>query len=136
MFLQEYKEWWISRNQGWVLSLQWTCLLLMVCSCACQHLPVDVQEKLELEIGETASQLSERYHNMARELGSAVPVDYYHMYNVQWLLHSTYWFKAEARFLECWHVLGAAAREAQELGEKMIPVRGPCPCMSSFWTHD
>ncbi|KAM0273204.1 hypothetical protein ACHAQH_008416 [Verticillium albo-atrum] len=37
------------------------------------------------------------------------------MFTVQYLLHSCYWFKAEARFVECWHVLGAAIREGQNL---------------------
>jgi hypothetical protein len=39
------------------------------------------------------------------------------VFSVQYLLHSCYWFKAEARFVECWHVLGSAVREAQMLGK-------------------
>lgn len=135
IFLQEYQSWWEKRAQNRPLSLQWTCLLLMVCACACQHLPIDMQEKLELEMSETAQQLTEKYHDTARELASVVPVGYYHIYNVQWLLHSTYWYKAEARFLECWHVLGAAAREAQELGNDTILDMALYPISISLVSH-
>lgn len=36
---------------------------------------------------------------------------------VQYLLHMCYWYKSEARFVECWHTLNSAIREAQELGK-------------------
>lgn len=32
------------------------------------------------------------------------------------MLHTIYWYKVEARFIEAWHLIGAAVCEAQELG--------------------
>jgi hypothetical protein len=54
---------------------------------------------------------------MAQELGSVIPIGYFHLYRCQWLLHSTYWFICQGKYMESWHVLSAAAREANELGE-------------------
>lgn len=41
--------------------------------------------------------------------------------NVQRLVHSCYWYKAEARFVEAWHVLNQAILEAKELELHMEP---------------
>ncbi|CAM1510088.1 Fc.00g004230.m01.CDS01 [Cosmosporella sp. VM-42] len=116
IFLQEYQSWWERRSQNRPLALQWTCLLVMVCACATQHLDVDNRPQVELNLGESANELTEQYHNIARELSSVIPSGRYHLLNVQRMLHSIYWFKAEARFVEAWHDIGAAVREAQELG--------------------
>ncbi|GAO14013.1 hypothetical protein UVI_02035660 [Ustilaginoidea virens] len=59
-----------------------------------------------------------------RELASVIPVGHYHFLNVQRLLHSCYWYKAEAKFLEAWHVLSAAILEARELGYHKEPAPG------------
>lgn len=32
------------------------------------------------------------------------------------MLHTIYWYKVEARFIEAWHLMATAVREAQELG--------------------
>ena len=120
VFLEEYRGWWDARDRNEPLGVQYTCLLIMVCACTMQHLDIGTRRMLELDWGDTADRLSERYHTMARELGSIVPVGYYHLYNVQQLLHSCYWYKAEAKFLECWHVLSTAVREAQELGTLLV----------------
>lgn len=92
----------------------------MVCACTIQQLDEKSTERIEHSLGETTDQLSEKYHNAARELGSAIPLGRYHIHNVLWQLHSCYWFKAEAKFLEAWHVLGTAVREAQELGNDIL----------------
>lgn len=89
----------------------------MICSCCVQHADNDVQQELEQFSGMSADDLSEQLHNAVRELASVAPVGHYHMFNVQRLLQSCYWYKAEARFVEAWHVLSAAILEAKELGE-------------------
>ncbi|PFH62897.1 hypothetical protein XA68_11216 [Ophiocordyceps unilateralis] len=128
-FLDEYRQWWASRTENRPLGLQWTCLLLMVCACSAQYTDVDLQRKLEQDLGESTQRLTEHYHNAARELHSVIPVGNNHLHNVQSLLHSCYWYKSEARFVECWHVLSAAIREAQELDIHQELVSGP---MSEF----
>ncbi|QPC74812.1 hypothetical protein HYE68_005564 [Fusarium pseudograminearum] len=114
-FLEQYQQWWASRVENRPLSIQWTCLLLAVCACASQYTDVELQGKLEGGLGHPIQRIAEQYHEAARELASAVPLGHSHFTNVQQLLHSCYWFKSEARFVECWHVLNAAIREAQEL---------------------
>ncbi|KAM0440701.1 hypothetical protein ACHAPT_000002 [Fusarium lateritium] len=114
-FLEQYQQWWTSRSDNRPLSVQWTTLLLMVCACSSQYTDIDLQRKLEVDLGDTIQRLTEQYHGAARELGSSIPIGYSHLTNVQQLLHSCYWFKSEARFVECWHVLNSAIREAQEL---------------------
>ncbi|TQV99005.1 Fungal specific transcription factor [Cordyceps javanica] len=115
-FLQEYREWWMARFASQPLGLQWTCLLLMVCACSTQYTDPDFKRKLEMELGEPIYNLSNKYHNAARELHSVIPISSNHILNVQHLLHSSYWYKSEARFVESWHALSTAIREAQALG--------------------
>ncbi|KAF4963716.1 hypothetical protein FSARC_8286 [Fusarium sarcochroum] len=114
-FLEQYQQWWTARAEGRPLSVQWTCLLLNVCACASQYTDVDLQRKLEVGLDDTIQRITEQYHEAARELGSSIPLGHSHLINVQQLLHSCYWFKSEARFIESWHVLNSAVREAQEL---------------------
>ncbi|KAL3951817.1 hypothetical protein ACCO45_013534 [Purpureocillium lilacinum] len=114
-FLDEYRDWWALRSDNRPLGLQWTCLLLVVCACSAQYTDAELQQKLEADLGESTQRLTEAYHNAHRELHSVIPVGHNHLLNVQSLLHSCYWYKSEARFVECWHVLSTAIREAQEL---------------------
>lgn len=93
----------------------------MICACSCQYTDVELEKRLEEDLSESVQTLTERYHNAARELHSVIPVGHNHLLNVQQLLHSCYWYKSEVRFVECWHVLGAAIREAQELGKFSAP---------------
>lgn len=88
----------------------------MVCSCATQHLNANDRPKIELDMRESTEELTENYRDLARELSNAIPVGHYHLLNVQRMLHAIYWYKSEARFVEAWHLIGAAVREAQELG--------------------
>ncbi|KAG6096462.1 hypothetical protein E4U30_001478 [Claviceps sp. LM220 group G6] len=126
-FLEEYRAWWTSRSEGRPLGLQWTCLLLTVCACSTQHTDAELQRKLETDLGQSTHKLAEQYHNAARELHSVIPVRSNHLLNVQSLLHSCFWYRSEARFVESWHVLSAAIREAQELGIHKETVTGPMP---------
>ncbi|KAF4997372.1 hypothetical protein FGRMN_3957 [Fusarium graminum] len=124
-FLEQYQHWWTARAENRPLSVQWTCLLLTICACASQYTDVELQSKLEVALSDNIQRITEKFHETARELGSAVPLGYSHIINVQQLLHSCYWFKSEARFVECWHVLNAAVREAQELSIHQEAKTGP-----------
>lgn len=115
-FAAEYAAWWEKRAKNEPLPVPWTCLLLTLCACACQHLPVDIQEKLEEMFHAECQDLTEKYHYHARMLYGVIPEGQYYRHNVMWMLHSTYWYKAEAMFTECCHVFITAVREAQELG--------------------
>ncbi|EFY89237.1 hypothetical protein MAC_04618 [Metarhizium acridum CQMa 102] len=128
-FLEEYRTWWSLRSENRPLGMQWTCLLLMVCACSMQYTDSELERKLEIDLGQSAQKLTEQYHNAGRELHGAIPVGNNHLLNVQSLLHSCYWYKSEARFVECWHVLSTAIREAQELGIHKETVSGQ---MSEF----
>lgn len=115
-FAAEYTAWWEKRAKNDPLPLPWTCLLLMLCACACQHLPVDIQEKLEELFRASCQSLTESYHYCARYLYLVIPQGQYHRHTVMWLLHSTYWYKAEAMFSECCHTFITAVHDAQKLG--------------------
>jgi hypothetical protein len=116
-FVEEYLAWWNDRADNRPLGVQWTCLLLMICACSAQYTDTELQAMLESDLSETTQVLTERYHNAARELYSIIPISNSHFLNVQQLLYSCFWYKSELRFVECWHVLGAAIRQAQELGK-------------------
>lgn len=116
-FLQEYHIWWDKRTSNKAISLQYTALLAMLCACTVQHIEPPTQQVLETEVGQASDPYSEDLHTAVRELCSVIPTGHYHMLNVQRLLHSCYWYKAEARFVEAWHVLNQAIIEAKELGK-------------------
>lgn len=115
-FLEQYQEWWDRRAGHEPLNLQWTALLVVICACATQHLELDVKPRIEADLGEPAEQLTERYQQVSRELAGMIPNGRYHLINIQRMLHEIYWYKSEARFVEAWHLIGAAVRESQELG--------------------
>ncbi|KAF4943761.1 hypothetical protein FGADI_13183 [Fusarium gaditjirri] len=115
-FLDDYRDWWADRVLGNPLKLQWTCLLTVICACSTQYLSIELQGKLEHELGEKTQTLTERYHGASNDLYSITPPRKGHLHGVQYLLHSCYWYKSEARFMECWYSLSAAIREAQEIG--------------------
>ncbi|KAI1067158.1 hypothetical protein LB506_003849 [Fusarium annulatum] len=115
-FLDDYRDWWADRISGNPLKLQWTCLLTVICACSAQYLSIELQGKVEHELGEKTQTLTERYHCASNDLYSIIPPRKGHLHGVQYLLHSCYWYKSEARFTECWYSLSAAIREAQEIG--------------------
>lgn len=106
----------------------------MVCACSAQHADAHLQRKLQHDLGEPTQALAATFHNAARELHSVIPVGNNHLLNVQSLLHSYYWYQSEARFVECWHVLGAAVREVQELGRSRRPPP-PAPPLLTVARH-
>ncbi|KAJ4158156.1 uncharacterized protein LMH87_008695 [Akanthomyces muscarius] len=115
VFLQDYHIWWERRAHNKPVSLQYTCLLAMICSCTVQHVADDLEATVIAEYGEPIQPVSDKMHAAVRELSGVIPVGHYHMMNVQRLIHSCYWYKAEARFVEAWHVLNQAILEAKEL---------------------
>lgn len=114
-FLKDYYVWWEQRTSNKPISLQYTLLLAMVNAGALQHVHTELQAIVEGEVGMDSDTYSDKLHDATRELASVVPVGHYHMINVQRLLHSCYWYKAEAKFVEAWHVLSQAILEAREL---------------------
>ncbi|KAJ3477229.1 hypothetical protein NLG97_g8893 [Lecanicillium saksenae] len=115
LFLQEYHIWWDRRTHDRPISLQYTCLLAMLCSCTIQHVAGQLEATVIADYGEAIHPVSDKIHAAVRELSGIIPVGHYHMINVQRLIHSCYWYKAEARFVEAWHVLNQAILEAKEL---------------------
>ncbi|KIW93201.1 uncharacterized protein Z519_05806 [Cladophialophora bantiana CBS 173.52] len=85
-FLEEYFRWWTGRASNQNPSLEFTCLLFE----RCHH---------------TAERLS---HTLGPGVGGLI--------QVQQLFLTACWFKSEARFVESWHSLSSAIREAPELG--------------------
>ncbi|KAI6778690.1 putative transcriptional regulatory protein-like protein [Emericellopsis cladophorae] len=115
-FLEEYQQWWDRTTKQQPVTLQWTCLLIMMLSCAMQHVDAEMKVNLEQRLGDSADSLSKRYYDTVKDLAVAITSGRYHVINVQRTLHSIYWHKAEAQFPEAWHGIGEAVREAQELG--------------------
>lgn len=131
-FHKEYKIWCRERMAEGLIGVQWTCLVIMICACAIQHADDKLAKEVEEGLGKDIKTLSKEYHDIARELHGVIPVDQSHIFSIQYLLHSCYWFKAEAKFADCWHVLGAAVLEGQKLSAFYpLPVFYPC----SWWTR-
>lgn len=133
--LKDYNIWWSLRTTDSPVSLQYTLLLAMVNAGTLQHVGNELQNRLEAEFGESTDSFSDRLHDATRELASVVPVGHYHMLNVQRLLHSCYWYKAEARFVEAWHVLSQAILEARELRKYHYNPHCLSPNLTSFFIH-
>lgn len=93
-----------------------SCLLLRVCACSTQYLNARIRQNLECELGENAHVLTERFHYQAQKLSRAILPGTGGLVQVQQLFLTASWFKSEARFVESWHALSHAIREAQELG--------------------
>ncbi len=114
-FLEEYCNWWANRQANKALDLQWTCLLLTICTCSTQQAPHQSRRMLEFELGEQLEKVSDRYHCTARELHGAIPIGCWDITSVQLLMHSCLWYMCEARFIQSWHALNVGIRLAQEL---------------------
>ncbi|KAF2457448.1 fungal-specific transcription factor domain-containing protein, partial [Lineolata rhizophorae] len=115
-FLEDYTKWWTDRARGSALSLEFTCLLLRVCANSAQYLTPEVQHKLEFELVTDVQTLTERYNRAAEKLSSSITPGNGGLIQVQQLFLGLTWLKNEAKFVESWHVLASAVREAQEQG--------------------
>lgn len=88
-----------------------------MCACTIQYLDPVLKRTFQNDLGESMQSLTERYHDAAQRLSSAVPGGRGGFTQVQQLIHSCYWYKSEGRYVDCWHALNAAVKEAQELGK-------------------
>jgi hypothetical protein len=88
----------------------------MICSCTIQHLDDETRTYFDIDLGESTELLTKRYLDICHGLSALIPPGHCHILNIKRLLHTIYWYKAEATFDKAWHLIGAAIREAQELG--------------------
>lgn len=110
-------KWWETRAAGQRLSPELTCLLLRVCAASAQYLEESLRLRLELELGEKAQSMTERFHAAAQRLSSSIPRGAGGVVQVQQLFLEASWWKSEAHMIESWHSLSVAIREAQEIGK-------------------
>lgn len=110
-------KWWESRAGGQRLSPELTCLLIRVCAVSAQYLEDSLRQRLELELGEKAQSMTERFHAAAQRLSSSIPRGSGGVVQVQQLFLEASWWKSEANMIESWHALSVTIREAQEIGE-------------------
>jgi hypothetical protein len=81
-----------------------------------QHLDVEEKPHIELDFSEASELHTKQYLQVSRELANSIPDGHFHLINVQRVLQAIHWYRAEARFVEAWYLIGAAVRESQELG--------------------
>lgn len=115
-FRDQYNLWWVDRVSRLPLSAMFTCLVLRVCACSLQSLETSKEQTFETELGESIQTLTEKYHNAAQDLSRSISPGIGGLHQVQQLALATSWLKSEARFIDCWHELGATIRTAQEIG--------------------
>lgn len=124
-FSGDYAAWWSDRAKGKSLKPEFTCLLIRVCACALQYLDMEIQQKLESDLGESVQSLSEGYHHAARQLSNTISPGKGGLAQIQQLFLTGAWFKSESLFVETWHTLSSCIHEAQEMGmHKNIPKAG------------
>jgi len=97
-------------------NLDFSSLILRLCSLALQCLPENLRQHVEDKLGDNVQFLTERYHNAARKLSDYSELGFGGLIHVQQLFLTAAWLKGEGFFDRAWHSLGAAIREAQELG--------------------
>ena len=116
MFSHDYSVWWANRTRAYMLTPEFTCLLLRVCACSALYLDAELQQKLESELGGSIQTLSESYHHAAQRLSGTISPGKGGLAQVQQLFLYAFWFKTEGLFVESWHALSYAIHEAQEIG--------------------
>ncbi|KAF4459897.1 fungal specific transcription factor [Fusarium albosuccineum] len=137
-FQASYELWWSRRrdasSQCTASTIAATSLILRVCANSIQFLPVDAQARLEEDLGETVASLGQRYHTAANTLGDLIPPGLAGLVNSQQLFLGATWLKAEANFVDSWHMLAVSVRQAQEIAVFNRPTiisSGPVPYPSS-----
>lgn len=88
----------------------------MLCARSAQSADAKMHQNWMMEYDECLDDLSATYRNTAHLLMARIPLHYKHLVTLQYLSHSCIWYMYEAEFVEAWHILNAAIREAQELG--------------------
>lgn len=94
-----------------------------MCAVSAQYLEKSLKQRLELELGEKAQSLTERFHAAAHKLSATIPRGAGGVVQVQQLFLDASWWKSEANVVQSWHALSVAIREAQEIG-KLSPAVG------------
>lgn len=112
----QFAQWWVARASGQRLSPEVTCLILRVCACSVQYLNAPLRERLEVELGEKAQELTDRLHTAAQKLSGTISPGTGGLVQVQQHFLTASWFKSEACMVDSWHALSLAIREAQEIG--------------------
>lgn len=118
-FVPAYRDWWLRRRQPHSTSIPiivFTCLVLRICANSTQFLPATMIAELESELGDSINRVGESYQRAAQKLSAFVTPGAGGITQVQQLFLGATWLKSEAEFIESWHALGAAVREAQEIG--------------------
>ena len=108
-----------------------TCFILRVCACAAQCLPANVQGKIEIELNISVQRLINPLNQAAIELSGKIPAGKGVLLQVQQLLLTSYWYKSEANFVDCWHTRSAGIRKAQEIGSYTF-----CPSLAYYLPTD
>ena len=118
--LDDYANWWTDRAKGKEVTPVLTCLLLRILAMSAQYLnSAELRSKVEFELSESAQALTERFHNAAEKLSATMKPGKGGLQGVQQLFLKAVWYKSEGLFVQSWHALGEAIREAQEIGEHL-----------------
>ncbi|KAL7952910.1 N-terminal binuclear Zn cluster-containing/DNA binding domain-containing protein [Trichoderma compactum] len=122
-FMVIYVDWWCHRREAQSLrnasTIALTCLILRICANSTQFLPPQTSSQLELDLGDSVQNLSKSYHDAAQIISGFLSPGSGGLVNAQQLFLSATWHKGEADFVRSWHELGAAVRQAQEIGIHM-----------------
>lgn len=113
-----------------------------MCAVSAQYLEDTLKQRLELELGEKAQAMTERFHAAAKKLSSSIPRGSGGVVQVQQLFLEASWWKSEANMVESWHSLSMAIREAQEIGRFpaasnriLAATRPRLPAVVVLWSH-
>jgi hypothetical protein len=132
-FLEDCNQWWDMRSKGQEVSASLTCLILRVLACSAQSFTTPtLRIRLESELGIDAQTMTDRYQRAAQKLSDRIPPGVGGITQVQQLFMSAVWHKSETLFIESWHALSAAIRQAQEIGSYYCPSLQDPPQALSF----
>ncbi|UKZ76908.1 hypothetical protein TrVFT333_004623 [Trichoderma virens FT-333] len=119
-FMIVYVDWWSHRREVQSLrnssTVALTCLILRICANSTQFLSPQNSSQLESDLGDSVRDLSKSYHEAAQTISGFLSPGSGGLVNAQQLFLSATWHKGEADFVRSWHELGAAVRQAQEIG--------------------
>ncbi|KAK3394508.1 hypothetical protein B0H63DRAFT_517631 [Podospora didyma] len=114
-FRTQYDGWWATPHNR--VTPELTSLILRVCACSALYIIDDnVKDRLETELKADALTLARRMHTEAEKLSASIPPGKGGLVQVQQLFLTAFYFKSAEKWTEAWHSLGAAIREANEIG--------------------
>jgi len=115
-FSEQYKHFWEDRAGRKQPSPEITALILRICACSSQYLPPELRKKIATDLVTDVKSLSEKFNDAAQKLTALIPPGKGGLINIQQIFLAGFWFKSESRWIESWHSLATAIREAQEQG--------------------